>query len=50
MTRPPVHDAPPDIHHGQYFSPLLESLSHPRQARENQIQRWQLSLRATAYR
>lgn len=29
---------------------LIESLSHLRQARKNQVQRWQLSLRAGTYR
>lgn len=43
-------DAPPDVHHGQYSLSVIESLSHPRQARKNQVQRWQLSLRAGAYR
>jgi hypothetical protein len=53
MTRPTnerAQDAPPDVHHGQYSLPVIESFFHPCQARKNQVQRWQLSLRAGAYR
>jgi len=53
MTRPTngrAQDAPPNVHHGQYSLSLIETLSHPRQARKNKVQRWQLSLRAGAYR